>query len=114
LDKSGLFIGTSFNLDYVTINGEPKRDSIQKHTEKTIAAGINFKLEYLYFIKENMHLIFGVRMNIVEVGWIFSTRHRTDLGYFVTETQPQNPTPFHFEKINFYLGIGLHKLKQES
>ena len=112
-DKNGLFIGTAFSLDYVTIDSDPKRDSLEKKTVKNIAAGINFKAEYIHFLKEDMHLILGVRMSIVEVGWMFSTRYRADLGEFVNESQIQTPPPFHFEKINFYLGIGLHKLKKD-
>lgn len=113
-DKNGLFIGTAFSSDYVTINADPMRDPLKKQTVKNIAAGINFKAEYIHFLKEDMHLILGVRMSIVEVGWMFSTRYRAGLGEFINESLPYNPTPFHFEKINFYLGIGLHKMKKES
>lgn len=113
-DKNGLFIGTAFSLDYIAIDAKPKRDPLEKQTVKNIAAGINFKAEYIHYLKEDMHLLFGVRMSIVEIGWMFSTRYRADLGEFVNETQPYNPTPFHFEKINFYIGIGLHKFKNDS
>jgi len=113
-DKNGLFIGTAFSLDYITINGEPKRDTIEKRIAKNLSASINFKLEYIHYLKEDMHFVFGVRMNIVEVGWLYSKIDRPDLENLAEQSQPNFPTPFHFEKINFYLGIGLHKLKQES
>ncbi len=113
-DKNGLFIGTAFSLDYVTINGESQSDTIENLYAKNIAAGINFKAEYIHFLKEDMHLIFGVRMNIVEVGWLHTKSDRPDLGNLTTLSQPNFPTPFHFEKINFYLGIGLHKLKKDA
>jgi hypothetical protein len=52
-------------------------------------------------------------MNIVEVGWLYTKSDRPDLGNLATLSQPNFPTPFHFEKINFYIGIGLHKLKKD-
>lgn len=113
-DRNGIFIGTSYSLEYAKTNSKPNIDTLYRFMAKNVFGAINFKAEYIHFIKKDIYVNIGVRLNIVEAGWEYLERISLNLEKRIIRDNPNTPPPFQFERINLYIGFGFYKLKSEN